>query len=230
MNIVVFEDSPADLIRLTNIIARQCAQPPALASANAADILQYARSSQGATLYFIDLVAGGKPIGLDIARAILRKDNDDLIVFITSHSRMVLGQTYLQVKSFNLIDKQSHNVDKQIELTLALAQKQADRECFVIRKQHESIYIPFHSIFFIESIKRSEKIRIHSTMGAFEVNQRLHVCKQALDDRFIYLRRTHIVNRQKIQRIDYKNQLIFFTEDLYCPFSFYYARKNGYTS
>lgn len=229
MKYVIFEDSQQDIEKICSILQRHYNAKASLITANTRKMLHYMQTSQNFTVYFLDLMINGKEKGLYLAQKIIEKGNG-LIVFTTAYPKMILGQTYLQIKSFNLIDKQSDNLAYQLCATIDLAMEYANQNCFVICKRNEDIYIPLDSILFIESIKYSPKISITTTFGYFECRKTLHECREQLDQRFIQLRKTHIVNRTKIRKIDFKNKTILFSEKVTCPFSYYYAKKNGFRS
>lgn len=227
MKYVIFEDLAQDVKQICSILQTCYDAEPSLITNKEEKLLDYIQKNQDFTLCFLDLIIDGQEKGLALAQKIIEKGNG-LIVFTTAYPKLILGQTYLQIKSFNLIDKSSANLPDQICATIDLAMEHVNKNCLVIRRRSEDIFIPLDNILFIESISYSPKIGITTTFGYFECRKTLHECKKELDERFIQLRKTHLVNRSKIRKMDFVTKTIVFSKNVTCPFSIYYAKKNGF--
>lgn len=226
---MILEDLASDAERIKSVITKSYPQLPIFYSSSKIEMLDYLEQKEDFTLYFLDIFIGKEPLGLEVAQRIIEKNNG-LILFTTAYPDAILQEIELQTHTFSIINKQNKNLEKQILSALELALAHSNQQCFVIRKQTQTIFIPLNSILYLEAVKGSGKTLIVAEYGYFESNDLLKNCNKQLDKRFVQLRRTHIVNTSKIQKLDFKNQIVCFAHGVCCPFSLFYAKKNGYRS
>lgn len=227
MRIMIFEDTKTDAKQIERLIMRNYPYLPVFHSEDAEKTLSYIDNEEDFTLYFLDIFIGKEPLGLEIAQKIIEKNNG-LILFTTAYSDTILQEIELQTHTFSIIKKQSENLEQQILNALELAIAHSNQQCFVIRKRNQTIFIPLDSILYLEAVKGSRKTLIVAEYGYFETNDLLKNCVNQLDERFIQLRRTHVVNCTKVRKMDFKEQLVYFEHGVCCPFSRWYAEKHRY--
>lgn len=228
MDVEVFEND-AEFAALLTDAARKCNRKPAFVTDDLA-VLKKRLKTAAPSLFFIDIVMEHehmRPLGLEAAREIQKSNDAHLIVFITNYLSQILGKTELQVASFNLIYKRSPRLEEQIETTLWLAQEHFENGSLIIRTRWDTRFVPLSSILFVEAVKATERVRVHTLRGVYTYRARLKDVLAQLDSRFVFSARGCIVNTKLIEMVDKKERVIQFKNGERCPYTLAYAFRGG---
>ncbi|MGL5541591.1 MAG: LytR/AlgR family response regulator transcription factor [Erysipelotrichaceae bacterium] len=141
----------------------------------------------------------GRRTGIEIAKAIRKRDQDVMIVFVTSslhhaiESYEVKAFHYLlkpidQDKLFQVLGECLKNVEKEVEGLIVTAAGRTEN-------------IPHNTIEFLES--SGHKVIVHTTYGDFTVYEKLDAMQERLNNEtFIRVKQSYLVNMQYIQSIE----------------------------
>lgn len=211
MNIVIFEDDEVFAYRLEQSIRAHTHNPSALNTADAAKILQYIRTKSDATLFFLDILAKGEPVGFGLADAVANAGRECwLVVYITAFPDRLWGNHLYLTGAFTQIDKHSPRLEAEVRDTIDLAQARMDKRCLTISNQGERHRIPFDEIFYIEKLKSTNKVRI---VGEFLRIDTYDTLENLMNDQlrhttFVRCHRSFIVNTGQV-RSKRGNELFF---------------------
>lgn len=87
-----------------------------------------------------------------------------------------------------------------------------DEDKFIVK-------IPLEEIYFIETIKSSHYCTIVYREGEAKMRADIIHLEKKLDDRFLKVRSSTLVNIGYIEKIDRKNRIIYFPKGQYCTYS-----------
>ena len=151
--------------------------------------------------------------GLDAARYI-REEADDwvsLIIVITAFSEYRYEALTNRLFLLDFINKLD-NCKKKIQEDLKIILKHYFNRFRSLTYQYNyTIYkIEYRHILYIEKEQDSKRCIIHTTYGDYKIPKTLTELEKILDDRFLKVYRSIIVNLDMIRTYDEKNNFIFF--------------------
>lgn len=171
-----------------------------------------ATSDIGFKVYLLDIKA--KPgSGIDAARYI-REELDDwisLIVIITAFSEYRYEALTNRLFLLNFISKVDHCMEKLKDVLKIIMKNYGNRGKTLSYEYNYVVYqIEYRHIVYIEKEQDSKRCIVQTTYGNFKVPKSIIELEKILDKRFLKVHRSLIVNTEKIQKYDIKeNEIIF---------------------
>ena len=171
-----------------------------------------ARTDSGFKIYFLDIKTNAGS-GIDAAR-IIREQYDDwvsVIIVMTSFSEYkyeVLSSRLYLSDFINKLD----NCNKKIKEDLIIAMKHYDRKYKMLSYEYNHTYykIEYRQILYIEKEPDSKRCIIKTKTGEQIIPGTLTDVSKKLDDRFLKVHKSMIVNTNEIAKYEIKkNKLTF---------------------
>ena len=171
-----------------------------------------ARTDSGFKIYFLDIKTNAGS-GIDAARMI-REQYDDwvsVIIVMTSFSEYkyeVLSSRLYLLDFINKLD----NCNKKIKEDLIIAMKHYDRKYKMLSYEYNHTYykIEYRQILYIEKEPDSKRCIIKTKTGEQIIPGTLTDVSKKLDDRFLKVHKSMIVNTNEIAKYEIKkNKLTF---------------------
>lgn len=151
-------------------------------------------------VYIMDIELASKKNGIEIAKEIRMHDWESEIIFITCHDNM-FETVYRNVyEVFDFIEK-FFDMEKRLEEDIKLIfQKNFDNKMFKITSRNIDLQIYYRAITYILRDKEERKVIIHTDSNIFKISMNLTNIEDYLDDRFIKVHRSCIVNHQRVHQ------------------------------
>lgn len=163
-------------------------------------------------IYILDLELPGKT-GLEIAQDIREVDWDSIIIVLTSHDELELKLFKEKLLIFDFISK-FDNYEKRLTDSINLVIKNLNCRSTLVFKQDKEIYhIKYDNILYIFRDNTKNKTKIKAIDKEYYVRDTLTNVAKQLDNRFYQTHRACYVNLNNIKCADFKNDIIYFTND-----------------
>ncbi len=158
-------------------------------------------------IYFLDVEYKTEMNGLALGAEIRRLDKDAFLIYVTAHEDMALEIFRLKLLALDFIVKNSVDFQERIHQSLAYIEKKlacedAGAEVLVLGSGYSYHFFPKKDIYFIESIKNSHHIALHTASGIHRYPVTLRECSAKLEKGFLLCRRGCLVNLLHIQSAD----------------------------
>ena len=155
--------------------------------------------SNNPKVYILDIDLNSKINGLDIGKYIRSYDWDSELLYITSHDRMFekvfrnIYKVFDFIEKFDSLEERLKNDLNQIVL------KKWDKKKFVYSNSRVTFEIFLDDILYLYRDTVERKIAIKTSTGnVFLVNKNINQIIEELDDRFIQVHRSCIVNKSRV--------------------------------
>ena len=161
-------------------------------------------------IYILDIEMKDDVSGIDIARKIRNNDWESIIIFITSHNELGYQALKAQIMLLDFISKYDdyeNNLEKVIKKAIGMANS---KKTMTFNSDGISYVIHLNDILYIVKDTVDRKCVIKTTYTEIEVNKSLNYFVNNLDDRFYMSHRSCIVNTEKIEKVDWKDNVIYF--------------------
>lgn len=163
-------------------------------------------------IYILDLELPGKT-GLEIAQDIRKVDWDSIIIVLTSHDELELKLFKEKLLIFDFISK-FDNYEKRLTDSINLVIRNLNCRSALVFKQDKEIYhIKYDNILYIFRDNTKNKTKIKAIYKEYYVRDTLTNVAKQLDNRFYQTHRACYVNLNNIKCADFKNDIIYFTND-----------------
>ncbi len=163
-------------------------------------------------IYILDLELPNKS-GIDIAREIRKVDWDSIIIILTSHNEMELSVLKQKLLIFDFISK-FEDYEKRIEETVKMVVNKVNaRRIISFRCNKEIHHVKLDNIIYIYKDNATDKTTIVTTDNEYSIRDSLSSIASKLDSRFYQSHRACYINTDKIESVDFKNSIIYFTND-----------------
>lgn len=175
-----------------------------------------ARKEMGLKVYFLDIKAKNGS-GLDAARFI-REELDDwhsIIIIVTSFAEYRYEALSNRLYLLDFISKfdncKAHIRDA---LTIIYKQYNSREKCLSYEYNYTLYKIELRNIIFIEKEQDSKRCIIYTTYGTFKAPFTLIAISKHLDQRFIKVHKSLILNVDKVSTYDIKENEVLFTNGM----------------
>ena len=155
--------------------------------------------SNNPKVYILDIDLNSKVNGLDIGKYIRSYDWDSELLYVTSHDRMFekvfrnIYKVFDFIEKFDSLEERLKNDLNQIVL------KKWDKKKFVYSNSRVTFEIFLDDILYLYRDTVERKIAIKTSTGnVFLVNKNINQIIEELDDRFIQVHRSCIVNKSRV--------------------------------
>ena len=163
-------------------------------------------------IYILDIEIQDGISGIDIARKIREKDWESTIIFLTSHSELGYEALKAQIMLLDFISKYD-NFEECVEKTIRKAiTKMNHTNVLKFNFDGLSYIIHLEDILYIVKETVDRKCIIKTLYNEIEVNKSLSYFINNLDDRFVMPHRSCIINKDKVTKVDWKNNIIYFDD------------------
>ncbi len=161
-------------------------------------------------IYILDVDVPNSISGIDLARKIRKKDWDSIIILITSHIEYGYEALKAQIMLLDFILKQN-NCAFELNKTLQKAiQKKNDKKVMMFENNGMTNRVYTDDILYIKKDVVDRKCVIKTTYNEIIVNKKINDFIDELDYRFYLSHRSCLVNTEKIEMVDWKNNIIYF--------------------
>lgn len=177
-------------------------------------------------IYILDIELNGDKNGLLLAREIRKLDNySNEIIFVTNHTELSFKVFQYKLCALEFIDK-TYNLSKQLKETLLIATKiltkdKTEQNKLQIKVSSEIFNILIDNIVYVQTIKKTRKLVLFTKNSRIEFYSTLKDLKNSLDNNFIQIHKTTIINKKFIKCInnDPKYPYIELKTNVQCPLS-----------
>ena len=160
-------------------------------------------------IYILDLELPKKS-GTAIAREIRKVDWDSIIIILTSHDELELKLLKEKLLIFDFISK-FEDYEKRLTDTINMIIKKVDTKKIITFKSNKELHqVKFDNILYIYKDNFTEKTMIVTTDSNYPVRDSLTNIISKLDNRFCQTHRACYINKDKIEKVDFKNNMIYF--------------------
>lgn len=164
-------------------------------------------------IYILDIEIDNGISGIDIARKIRKTDWNSIIIMVTSHADMGYDALKAQIMLLAFISKYDE-CEKNLSLVLKKAVAMVDnKKVLMFETNGISHRIYLDDILYVTKDTVDRKCIIKTTYSEFAVNRTMNQMIEELDGRFFLSHRSCLVNTDKIEKIDWKQNIIYFEED-----------------
>ena len=161
-------------------------------------------------IYILDIEMKDDVSGIDIARKIRNNDWESIIIFITSHNELGYQALKAQIMLLDFISKYD-DYERNLELVIKKAISMINsQKTMTFNSDGISYVIHLNDILYVVKDTIDRKCIIKTTYTEIEVNRSLNYFVDNLDKRFYMSHRSCIVNTERIDKVDLKNNIIYF--------------------
>lgn len=165
---------------------------------------------EGKKIYILDIEVKGNLSGIDIARRIRQRDWESVIIMVTSHTELSYEALKAQIMLLAFISKYDE-CEKEVEKVIRKAVIQLKNKKVMKYSSEGTTYIiRLEDVVYITKDTLERKSIIKTIYNEITVNVSLSKIKEELDERFYESHRSCIVNTDKIDRIEWKTNQIYF--------------------
>lgn len=185
----------------------------------------------GHSIYILDVNLKAELDGMGLALKIREKDPRGFIIFVTIHADMAVKTFTYKLEAMDYIIKDGTdengrpNLNQQV-FSCLLRVVDLISNCphalsgtISVRCNGSDHIISVNDIMFIETIKRSHKLRINLANSSLEISSSLSDMESLLGDDFFMCHKTCLVNLRKIKEVPYTKSEIIMENGAYCPCS-----------
>lgn len=163
-----------------------------------------------AKIYILDIEIPNSTSGIDVARKIRLKDWNSIIILVTSHTDLGYEALKAQIMLLDFISK-FNDCNSNLERTIKKALSKIDNKKVLIFENSEMTYRVYtDDIIYILKDPVDRKCIIKTDYNEVIVSETITNLLNMLDSRFFLSHRSCIVNTDKIEKINWKNGIIYF--------------------
>lgn len=184
-------------------------------------INDFIKNEENTALFFLDVELKGYVMdGFGLARRLKKQDREIYIVFLTSQEDLAFRafeyklepldyiikkpEYFLSDRMGNEMKGRMENIFGKIELLREKKQNNVS-----ISTGSRVIEVNKDDILFIQAVKGSHQIEIYLSYRKLTLRQSLKNISELLDESFIFISKSCIVQRKKIREIDKKDRKVF---------------------
>lgn len=175
---------------------------------------KFVKKDIGFKIYFLDIKTSNGS-GLDAARVIREKYNDwvSIIIVVTSHEEYRYEALGNRLYLLDFIDK-LNNCEKRIKEDIEKSLNNYNQRHKSLNYEYNHIFykIEFRNIICIEKEPDSKRCIIRTTYGTNYISGTLNEIEEKVDERFIRVHRSLIINKDKIDNYDSKTNILRFID------------------
>lgn len=221
LDVYICEDEIKQLEYLTDIIQKAITIQAydmriVLSTKNPSEIIESIKTSNSTGVYFLDIGLGVGINGLELADAIREYDPRGFVIFITANTdKYKLAFSYNCEAMDYILKDNLNDMRTRIEKCLAKINKRfstkniAKNKIFAFKSGDTISYEEFQNIILIEtSTFNKHKLSIYSVERIMDFRATLKEISEMLDDRFIRISSSCIVNMDMIKSVHKKERVI----------------------
>ncbi|MET3558406.1 two-component system response regulator AgrA [Streptococcus rupicaprae] len=172
-------------------------------------------------IYFLDIeLKGQEKKGLEVARQIREKDDEAIIIFVTTHTEFAAITYFYQVSALGFVNKEletkafTQDIANYVQ---AIMKRQAflQEDIFEIKTQTRHVRVPFEDICLIETTEIPHKLVLITDKQRLEFYDSIKNIEQK-EPRLFRAHKAFLVNPNKVKEIDPANNALYFANGLDC--------------
>lgn len=172
--------------------------------------MQKVIDDESSKIYIMDIEIPNGLSGIDVARKIRIDDWNSIIILVTSHMDMGYDALKAQIMLLDFISKYN-DCNISLERTIKKATLKINNKKVLIFESNDITYKVYtDDIVYIVKDTIDRKCVIKIIYNEVIVNENISTLFNMLDGRFFMTHRSCIINTEKIDRIDWKNNIIYF--------------------
>jgi len=232
IDIYICEDITEQKAFLSDFISDYCESQSldaalVLASSSPSEILAHFHREENPALFFLDIDLKAQINGIELARQIREQAHANrkvFIVFLTIHAEMTLMTFEYKVEALDFILKDKPGTMKKkirecIDISLARHVGGKNAKIVQIRANKKTIFLDMDEIICIETSHIRHKLRLYAKNRVIEFNGELKEIESRLDERFVRVYKSYLINRDKIASIDKQANTLTMINGSVCPIS-----------
>jgi len=189
------------------------------------DKLKQEITSKTPAIYILDIEVPDSISGIDLARKIRKQDWNSIIIMITSHADLGYEALKAQIMLLDFISKYNdYKISMERALNKAIS-KLDNKKVLIFESNNITYKIYTDDILYIVKDTVDRKIIIKTEYNQIVINETLINIEKMLDKRFFKSHRSCLVNVDKIVKIDWKDNLIYFTNGEVIDYISKYKKK-----
>lgn len=212
INFIICEDDKNTRDRIINIVNEYILEKGlefniGFVSDSTEGVVDYVRNnSDKKNIYILDIELKDDQNGMTLARDIRKYDNDGEIIFLTSHTPMVMYVFKYKLKALDFIDKQD-DIKKRLisnfdNILNSLNNEKGKRKSIEVKSGTRTYRLNFDEIINIQTTSINGKLRVSMLNSQIEFYGYLKDLIKDLDDRFYRSHRACIINKDHIKIIN----------------------------
>lgn len=163
-------------------------------------------------IYILDLEMPGKS-GLEIAKEIRKVDWDSIIMILTSHDELELSILKQKLLILDFVSK-FDNYEERLKENIKMFVNKINTQKVLSFKQHnEHHHVKLNNILYVYRDNATEKTVVVTIEDEYAIRETLSSIANKLDFRFVQTHRACFVNIDKIESVDFKNNIIYLNND-----------------
>lgn len=163
-------------------------------------------------IYILDLEMPGK-LGLEIAKEIRKVDWDSIIMILTSHDELELSILKQKLLILDFVSK-FDNYEERLKENIKMFVNKINTQKVLSFKQHnEHHHVKLNNILYVYRDNATEKTVVVTIEDEYAIRETLSSIANKLDFRFVQTHRACFVNIDKIESVDFKNNIIYLNND-----------------
>lgn len=215
LNFVLCDDSQVAINKLSKmlesiIIENNLDGQLSFSTQEPSELLKYVNIHH-VNVVILDIDLNSDISGLKLAETIRKQNKDIYIIFITGH--LEYGLVAYRYKTFDYIAKPI-TFERFQETILRLYEDISENNSKYIRLDNNRTIIPEDSIKYIQ--KDGMKVVFTTDTRTYEIYNSFNKVQQILPKQFIRCHKSYIVNLDKINDIDFSNNIISFNNNEIC--------------
>lgn len=234
LEIIICEDNSVHRNKIKQLIENTILREKmdikiSMSTDNPEEIINYVQKNNIEGIYFLDVDLKNNMNGIRLGEKIREMDPEGFIIFITTHLEMSYLAFKYKVEAMDYIIKDDDDFKERVSSCLMKAYstycKGSHKEGYItINEDARVINVKLNDILFIETAGTAHKIRIHEENRQTEFYGNLKDIQEKLTPDFYRCHKSYIVNKEKIEEIDKKNNRIIMINGEECYVSFRYMR------
>ncbi|WP_010234546.1 LytR/AlgR family response regulator transcription factor [Clostridium arbusti] len=234
MKVIICEDNSVHRAKLKQLIENTILREKvdldiALCVGEPEEVIDYTEKNHITGIYFLDVDLKNNINGIRLGERIREMDPLGFIIFTTTHLEMSYLAFKYKVEAMDYVIKEDYDFKQRVESCLLKAYstyyKGKLKEGYIsIKEDTRIINIKLCDILFIETTEIAHRIRVHEENRQFEFYGNLKNVQEKLTSNFYRCHKSYIVNKDKIEEIDKKNNKIIMINGEECYVSFRYMR------
>ncbi|MBU5298956.1 LytTR family DNA-binding domain-containing protein [Clostridium sporogenes] len=234
LRVIICEDNKVHRAKLKQFIENTILREKldldiALATENPKEIISYIKENKSTGIYLLDVDLKNDINGIKLGEKIRELDSLGYIIFTTTHLEMSYLAFKYKVEAMDYVIKDDEDFKERVNSCIMKAynryhKQEYEEEYISIDTDTRIINIRPSDILFIETTGIPHKIRIHEETRQIELYANLKDIQKKLPLNFYRCHKSYIVNKDKIEEIDKKNNKIIMENEEECYVSFRYMR------
>lgn len=228
MNIYICEDNDIQRERiksiiLDTIIIENLDMEITLDTSDPQELLEAIKDYKNNSIYFLDIDLKSSINGIKLAGKIREEDPRGFIIFITTHAEMSYLTFLYKVEAIDYIVKDNYkNIRSRIYDCIMNINKKYkalnNSICKTVSiKSGDKIYnLDIDSILFFETSNVIHKINVYTENRMLEFYAQMKDVEKMVDSRFIRCHRSYMINKDKINHVDYNSREVHMNDGSVC--------------